>query len=69
MTNTRLKVGEYEAWLVVENAEVEHYGIDVNEETKVATCWIASTAGKVVYLTLSFSILNLYSLSTLDFGW
>jgi len=32
--------------VVVEDQEIEHYGIEVNEETKVATCWIASTAGK-----------------------
>ena len=47
MVCTRLKLGEYEAWMVVEGEEVEHYEIRVNEETKVATCWIASTVGKV----------------------
>lgn len=53
MAQTRLKVGVFEAWAVVENEEVEHYHIDVNEEEKLATCWIASTAGKVSlpYLT------------------
>jgi uncharacterized protein involved in high-affinity Fe2+ transport len=49
---TRLKVGEYEAWLVVENAEVEHYKIEVDEQTQIATCWIASTAGKVRVISI-----------------
>jgi len=38
--------------MVVKNKEVKHYGIlyeiEVNEKTKVATCWIASTVGKVM---------------------
>jgi hypothetical protein len=69
MVNTHLKVGDYEAWVVVENDEVEHYGIEVNEETKVVTCWIASTAGKVSgfnYLLLSQSVL--IGFSTSEFG-
>ena len=48
MVNTRLKLGEYEGWVVVEGLDIEHYAIEVNEETKVASCWIASTAGKVM---------------------
>jgi hypothetical protein len=53
MVKTRVKLGEYEAWVVVENQEIEHYGVEMNEESKVATCWIASTAGKVVSHVLS----------------
>ncbi len=48
MVNTRLNLGQYEAWVIVEGQEIEHYAIEVNEETKVASCWIASTAGKVM---------------------
>jgi len=47
MVNTRLKLGEYEGWVIIEGQEIEHYAIEVNEETMVASCWIASTAGKV----------------------
>ena len=47
MVQTKLKIGDYEAWVEVENQKIEHYGIDGNEETKVVTGWIASTAGKV----------------------
>ena len=51
MVNTRVKLGEYEAWVVVEGQEIEHFAIEVNEETKVASCWIASTVGKVMFLS------------------
>ena len=56
MVQTRLKVGPFEAWVEVEKQRVEHYDIDVDEESKiqVATAWIASTAGKVE--STSFSI-------------
>ena len=66
MVNTRSRMGDYEAWMVVENEEIEHYGIEVNEETKIATCWIASTAGKVVSIRIIISMLN--CLSALGFG-
>jgi hypothetical protein len=35
--------------LDVENQEVEH-GIEVDEETKFATCWIASATGKACWM-------------------
>lgn len=61
----RSKIGGYEAWMVVKNKEVKHYGIlyeiEVNEKTKVATCWIASTVGKVMWsstLALCFLLKN-----------
>jgi hypothetical protein len=47
MVITRLKLGQYEGWVIIEGQEIEHYAIEVNEETMVASCWIASTAGKV----------------------
>jgi len=43
----RLKLGQYELWVVVEGEEVEHYATEVDEEAKRATSWVASTAGKV----------------------
>lgn len=52
MVNTRVQLGQYMAWVVVEGQEVEHYDIEVNEENKVASCWIASTAGKVMVSSL-----------------
>jgi hypothetical protein len=51
MVNTRVKLGQYEAWVVVEGQEIEHFAIAVNEETKVASCWIASTVGKVLFFS------------------
>jgi len=58
MVQTRLKVGNYEAWVVVEKEEVEHYSIEVDEEENLATCWIASTAGKVSlsYFSITFLV-------------
>ncbi len=57
MTNTRLKLGGYEVWIVVEGEEVEHYAHEVDEEAKIATCWIASTVGTVIYsLELDFTL-------------
>ena len=43
----QVRLGDYEAWVNVEGKRVTHYGIEVDEAKKVATCWIASTAGKV----------------------
>jgi hypothetical protein len=69
MVKTRVKLGKYEAWIVVENQEIEHYEVEVNEESKVATCWIASTAGKVVSIRFIQSLsLYLIGLSILVFG-
>jgi hypothetical protein len=53
MPNNRIKIGKYEAWVVVEDENIELYKIDINEESKVGTCWIASTTGKVRYILLS----------------
>lgn len=44
---TRAKIGNYETWVSIEKNPVEHYKIDVNEDTKTATCWVASQEGKV----------------------
>ena len=38
---------DYEAWIVVDGQEVEHYGIEVDDTSKEVTCWVASTEGKV----------------------
>jgi len=47
MATTRMSLGDYEVWIVVEDQEVEHYGIGVDEAASVATCWIASKEGQV----------------------
>jgi len=57
MVQTQLNVGGYEAWVVVEDEKIEHYAIDVDEEEKLATCWIASTAGKVSLSYFSITLL------------
>lgn len=44
---TSVKLGDYTARVLVEGQEVGHYKADVDEEKKVATCWIASEAEKV----------------------
>jgi len=46
-TTTRMTLGDYEVWIVVEGQEVEHYGIEVDEAASVATCWIASKEDQV----------------------
>jgi len=47
MAPKRMTLGEYEAWIVVDGQEVEHYGIEVGDTGKEVTCWVASTEGKV----------------------
>lgn len=44
---TRITIGGYEAAILVDSKEVEHYKIEVDYQTKSATCWIASEEGKV----------------------
>ncbi len=69
MVNTRLKVGEYEARIVVEGKNIAHYGIEVNEERMVATCWIPSTAGKVGSIILYyFNPILIVDLALRDLG-
>lgn len=61
MVQTCLKVGEYEAWVVIEGEKIAHYGIEVDEKRMVATCWIPSVVGKVRTLYhIILSQLNTY---------
>ncbi|KAJ3516565.1 hypothetical protein NLJ89_g1031 [Agrocybe chaxingu] len=46
MPTTRLTLGDYSAWVKVAGEEVEHHSIEVNEEKKLVSCWIASEEGK-----------------------
>ena len=48
---------KFEAWVtldVPDGARREEYAVEVNEQKKLVTCWIASEMGKVRLLTLSF---------------
>jgi len=56
MAKTRMSLGEYEVWIVVEDQEVEHYGIEVDEAARVATCWIASKEGQVHFQLLPVAV-------------
>jgi hypothetical protein len=49
--------GQFEAWVTLDGpdgARREEYAVEVNEQEKLVTCWIASELGKVCFLTLSF---------------
>jgi hypothetical protein len=49
--------GQFEAWVTLDGpdgARREEYAVEVNEQEKLVTCWIASEIGKVRPLTLSF---------------
>ena len=48
---------KFEAWVTLDGpdgARREEYAVEVNEQKKLVTCWIASEMGKVRLLTLSF---------------
>ena len=48
---------QFEAWVTLDGddgARREEYAVEVNEQKKLVTCWIASEMGKVRLLTLSF---------------
>jgi len=42
-----LQVGEFSAWIKVENVETQEYNIEISDDGKNITCWIASEVGKV----------------------
>ncbi|KAF9534002.1 hypothetical protein CPB83DRAFT_419356 [Crepidotus variabilis] len=44
--NIHMKIAGYEVSVSVDGAEVEHCKIEVDEEKKTATCWVASEEGK-----------------------
>ena len=49
--------GQFEAWVTLDGpdgARREEYAVEVDEQEKLVTCWIASELGKVRLLTLSF---------------
>ena len=47
MSETCIRVGEYGARVMIEDKEIPHYAIHVDQAKKEATCWIASEVGKV----------------------
>jgi len=57
---TRVGIEDYECWITVEGKDIEHYGAEFNEETKVVTCWIPSEENKVSGFTFpSLSLIQL----------
>ncbi|KAF7376503.1 hypothetical protein MSAN_00066200 [Mycena sanguinolenta] len=41
-----LQCGEFAAWVSIDGKETQEYGIEVSEDGKSVTCWIASELGK-----------------------
>ncbi|KAJ6498915.1 hypothetical protein C8R45DRAFT_980354 [Mycena sanguinolenta] len=41
-----LQCGEFAAWVTIEGTEAPEYGVEVSEDQKCVTCWIASEVGK-----------------------
>ena len=42
--------GQFEAWIILDRpdgAKREEYAVEVDEQRKLVTCWIASEVGKV----------------------
>ena len=49
MSQTCIKLGEHSssARIMIENKEIPHYAIKVDQQKKEVTCWIASEEEKV----------------------
>ncbi|KAJ7680697.1 hypothetical protein DFH06DRAFT_939276, partial [Mycena polygramma] len=44
--STMLQWKEFSAWISIDGREPEEYGVEVDEDEKTVTCWIASELGK-----------------------
>ena len=47
MPETCITFGIHGARVMIENKKVQHYAMQVDQDKKEVTCWIASEAGKV----------------------
>ena len=57
MSETCIKFGEHGARVMIEDKEIPHYAIHVDQAKKEVSCWIASEAGKVcesLFASMSF---------------
>ena len=47
MPETCIRFGEHGARVMIEDKEIQHYTIHIDQVKKEVSCWIASEAGKV----------------------
>ena len=47
MPETCIRFGEHGARVMIEDKEIQHYAIHIDQDKKEVSCWIASEAGKV----------------------
>lgn len=50
-----LQYKEFSAWITIEGTEAKEFSIEVSEDEKKVTCWIASEVGKVCVVSASSS--------------
>lgn len=50
-----LQFREFFAWVSIDGVEAPEYGVEISEDQKSVTCWIASELGKVHHIVLPLS--------------
>jgi hypothetical protein len=53
-----LQFREFFAWVSIDGVEAPEYEVEISEDQKSVTCWIASELGKVVLITYCFATLD-----------